>query len=180
MPLRTTLVAVAALVLSLPAMAEAQQPAYITANPYLGTPVSEYDSRVSPYSPHGARNPYTTDGGRIYAQDGRYLGRLNANPYDPESVANPYGQYGSPYSSNSINNPYGQYGSPYSPNSARNPYTSTPPVVIYRQPGQRLGTGTGLVPGPGAVPGTGPLPGPGAALRPTAPRTCNRFLEDCP
>jgi hypothetical protein len=59
---------------------------------------------------------------RIYAPNGQYLGNLNSNRYDPNSVSNPYGQYGSPYSPNSINNPYGQYGSPYSPNSVRNPY----------------------------------------------------------
>jgi hypothetical protein len=58
----------------------------------------------------------------IVAPDGTYLGNLNSNQYDPNSVSNPYGQYGSRYSPNSINNPYGQYGSPYSPNSARNPY----------------------------------------------------------
>ena len=45
----------------------------------------------------------------------------NANPYDPNSVANPYGQYGSQYSPNSINNPYGA-GSPYRYNSPNNPY----------------------------------------------------------
>jgi len=60
---------------------------------------------------------------RIYAPNGQYLGNLNSNQYDPNSVSNPYGQYGSRYSPNSINNPYGQYGSPYSPNSVRNPYT---------------------------------------------------------
>lgn len=63
-------------------------------------------------------------------QSGTYLGNLNSNRYDPNSVANPYGQYGSPYSPNSINNPYGQYGSPYSPNSARNPYATQAPIII--------------------------------------------------
>ena len=47
-----------------------------------------------------------------------YLGKLSANPYDPDSTANPYGQYGSEFSPDSINNPYGRYGSPYSPDSA--------------------------------------------------------------
>jgi hypothetical protein len=59
---------------------------------------------------------------RIYAPDGTYLGNLNSNRYDPDSVSNPYGQYGSRYSPNSINNPYGQYGRRYSPNGVRNPY----------------------------------------------------------
>ena len=35
------------------------------------------------------------DSPRIYAPDGTYLGKLNANRYDPESVSNPYGTYGS-------------------------------------------------------------------------------------
>jgi hypothetical protein len=69
-------------------------------------------------------NPYgnSSNSPQIYAPNGQYLGNLNSNRYDPNSVANPYGQYGSRYSPNSINNPYGQYGSPYSPNSVRNPY----------------------------------------------------------
>jgi hypothetical protein len=73
--------------------------------------------------PYG-NNPYgnSSNSPQIYAPNGQYLGNLNSNRYDPNSVANPYGQYGSPYSPNSINNPYGQYGSPYSPNSVRNPY----------------------------------------------------------
>jgi hypothetical protein len=120
------------------AVAQESDPAYLTTNPYLGTEVSPYDPRISQYSTYGAKNPYTTDGGEIYAQDGTYLGRLNSNRYDPESVANPYGQYGSPYSPNSINNSYGTYGSPYSAYSPNNPYTSTPPVVRYDDPDSDL------------------------------------------
>jgi hypothetical protein len=59
---------------------------------------------------------------QIYSPDGKYLGNLSDNPYDPNSVSNPYGRYGSPYSPDSINNPYGRYGSPYSPESPNNPY----------------------------------------------------------
>ena len=58
----------------------------------------------------------------IVSPDGKYLGNLNSNPYDPNSVSNPYGRYGSPYSADSINNPYGVYGSPYSTQSPNNPY----------------------------------------------------------
>jgi len=111
--------------------AQPYDPAYLTSDRFLGAPVSPYDPRVSPWSPDGATNPYTTGGGRIYAQDGTYLGRLNANRYDPESVANPYGRYGSRYSGTSINNPYGVYGSAYSELSASNPFASRPPVVWY-------------------------------------------------
>jgi hypothetical protein len=62
----------------------------------------------------------------IVAPDGKYLGNLNLNRYDPNSVANPYGPHGSRYSPDSVNNPYGQYGSRYSPDSARNPYAIGP------------------------------------------------------
>ncbi len=123
-------VSLAALALTAP-HAHAQDPLLLTRNRALGAPVSPYDARVSPYSPVGARNPYATDGGRIYGADGTYLGTLNANRYDPESVANPYGRYGSRYSSTSVNNPYSKYGSRYSNSSARNPYASAPPVVLY-------------------------------------------------
>jgi hypothetical protein len=68
----------------------------------------------------------------IVSPNGRYFGRLNNNQYDPDSVANPYGQYGSRYSPDSINNPYGKYGSPYSPYSATNPYATQSPFVIGR------------------------------------------------
>jgi hypothetical protein len=58
----------------------------------------------------------------LYSRDGKYLGNLNANKYDPNSVANPYGRYGSRHSPDSINNPHGQYGSRYSSESVNNPY----------------------------------------------------------
>lgn len=61
---------------------------------------------------------------------GKYLGTLSNNRYDPDSVSNPYGHYGSKYSPDSINNPYGQYGSKYSPDSPNNPYATSPPVII--------------------------------------------------
>lgn len=116
---------------------------YLSANPYLPGSTSDlgaeyrYTSPTNPYGPYGspyardgARNPYTTGGARIVGQDGTYLGRLNANPYDPESVANPYGRYGSPHRPQSVNNPFTQYGSPFSPKSATNPYATQPPVLL--------------------------------------------------
>ncbi len=66
----------------------------------------------------------------IDPQTGKYLGNLSANPYDPDSVSNPTGQYGSPYSQDSINNPVGEYGSPYSDKSINNPYATNPPIII--------------------------------------------------
>ena len=37
---------------------------------------------------------------------GTYRGKVSSNPYDPDSISNPYGRYGSPYSVDSVNNPY--------------------------------------------------------------------------
>ena len=53
-------------------------------------------------------NPYgnTNNSNKVYGADGKYKGNLNDNPYDPNSVSNPYGRYGSQYSPDSINNPY--------------------------------------------------------------------------
>ena len=58
----------------------------------------------------------------VVSPDGKYLGNLSANRFDPDSTSNPFGQYGSRFSPDSVNNPYGQYGSRFSPDSARNPY----------------------------------------------------------
>lgn len=57
---------------------------------------------------------------------GKYLGNLSSNPYNPDSVSNPYGA-GSPYRSDSPTNPYGTYGSPYSNKSWTNPYATDTP-----------------------------------------------------
>lgn len=67
---------------------------------------------------------------QLYAADGQYLGNMSANPYDANSISNPYGQYGSPYSSTSINNPYSTYGSPYSNLSPNNPYSSSSGYIM--------------------------------------------------
>ena len=66
----------------------------------------------------------------VAAQD--YLGNLSSNPYNPNSIANPYGA-GSPYNPNSITNPYGPYGSPYSPKSATNPFATDAPRLFDNQ-----------------------------------------------
>lgn len=52
---------------------------------------------------------------KIYDSQGNFKGNLNNNQYDPNSVANPYGQYGNPYNPKSINNPY-------NPSNPNNPY----------------------------------------------------------
>jgi hypothetical protein len=96
--------------------ATAQYLGNYTANPYLPP--------APPQPPGTFSNPYgtTLNSPRLYDSQGGYHGNLNANRFDPNSVANPFGPYGSRYSPNSINNPYGVYGSPYSPQSPNNPY----------------------------------------------------------
>lgn len=109
-----------------------------TANPYgpYGSPLSAksinspFGRYGSPYSSQGVRNPFTTGGPKIVSPDGKYLGRLNSNRFDPESVANPFGRYGSRFSPDSINNPFGRYGSPFSPTSPNNPFATNPPVLL--------------------------------------------------
>jgi len=83
-------------------------------------PLGKY---CSPASPNSICNPYAIDTPKLYDSKGNYRGKLSSNPYDPDSVSNPYGRYGSPYSPDSINNPYGA-GSPYDPDSPTNPYGS--------------------------------------------------------
>ena len=57
-----------------------------------------------------------------------YLGNLNSNRYDPNSLSNPYGA-GSVYKKDGLNNPYGQYGSPYSNKSSNNKFATEPPKL---------------------------------------------------
>ncbi len=65
--------------------------------------------------------------------ESEYLGELSTNKYDPDSISNPYGKYGSKYSPNSINNPYGKYGSKYSPNSPTNSFATDPPQIHHKE-----------------------------------------------
>ena len=46
---------------------------------------------------------------RLYAEDGTYLGKAGASRFDPESIDNPFGEYGSKFSPNSINNRFSPY-----------------------------------------------------------------------
>ena len=99
-----------------------------TANPYGAGSHYRADGIHNPNSPAGsaygnrsAKNPHATDAPVLRDGQGRYRGRLSANPYAADSTANPYGRYGSKYSPDSINNPYGA-GSRYRSDSPNNPY----------------------------------------------------------
>src|SRR5258707_1960156 len=121
--MRAALLAIA-FTAAMSAGAAAQYIGNYTANPYVGAP-------AIPQPPGTFVNPYGSsfNSPKLYDSQGAYRGNLNANPYDPNSVANPYGQYGSPYSPNSINNPYGA-GSPYRQDSPFNPYGQR--IRVYR------------------------------------------------
>ena len=62
-----------------------------------------------------------------------YLGCLNCNSYDKNSIWNEYGTYGNSYNSKSIWNEYGTYGNEYNSNSPWNAYGSNPPVVVDKE-----------------------------------------------
>lgn len=62
----------------------------------------------------------------------QYIGNYSSNPYAPNSTGNRYGA-GSQYNPNSITNQYGRYGSPYGPNSANNPYATNAPKLYDRE-----------------------------------------------
>lgn len=100
----------------------------LTTNPYAQDSISNpYNEYGSPYSakslnnPYGAGNPYSPKTLGIYDSQGNFHGNINTNAFDPDSIHNPYGKYGSPYSTESIKNPYGA-GNPYSMDSPSNPY----------------------------------------------------------
>lgn len=62
-----------------------------------------------------------------------YLGCLNCDKYNSNSIWNAYGTFGSKYNSNSIWNSYGKFGGKYSSNSPFNTYASNPPVVVDKE-----------------------------------------------
>lgn len=68
----------------------------------------------------------------IYGGQGHdeYLGCLNCNSYDKNSIWNEYGIYGNNYSPKSIWNSYSKFGNDYNPYSPWNNYSSNPPVIV--------------------------------------------------
>ena len=64
-----------------------------------------------------------------------YLGCLNCDNFNTNSIWNSYGTYGSSYNSKSIWNSYGIYGSEYSSTSPFNSYASDPPVIVDKDGG---------------------------------------------
>ncbi len=60
----------------------------------------------------------------IYDESGVYRGKMFANPFDPDSIDNPFGRYGNPFSPDSIHNPFG----------AGNPFRTQPVVPTFFNP----------------------------------------------
>ncbi|WP_223605665.1 hypothetical protein [Chryseobacterium sp. OSA05B] len=60
----------------------------------------------------------------------QYLGCINCDTFDKNSIWNPYGDYGNILSSKSIWNGSGNYGSAYSTYSPWSDYASYPPVIL--------------------------------------------------
>ena len=67
------------------------------------------------------------EGTTLVAGDGEFLGNVNFNHYDGNSIVNQFGPYGSRYSGTSIFNQYGRYGGPYGECSPFNQYSQRPP-----------------------------------------------------
>ena len=65
----------------------------------------------------------------LVSKDGKYLGKLSNNKFDPDSTSNRFGQYGSQFSPDSVNNRFGKYGSRFSNESANNPYATDAPSI---------------------------------------------------
>lgn len=70
--------------------------------------------------------------GQLWTNNGQFLGVLSSDQYDPNSICNPNGTYGSSYFVTSIHNPSGLYGSTWGINSPYNPNSLCPPAVVYQ------------------------------------------------
>jgi len=65
----------------------------------------------------------------IEAADGAFLGKLNPNQFDSESIFNQFGPYGNRFSQTSIFNKFSIYGNHFSNLSPNNRFTQTPPKL---------------------------------------------------
>jgi hypothetical protein len=91
---------------------------------YLGNYTVNPTLPSAPPQPPGTfSNPFgsTSNSPQLYDSQGNFHGNLNSNQFDPDSVANPYGRYGSQFSPDSINNPFGA-GSQFAPDSPNNQF----------------------------------------------------------
>lgn len=62
-----------------------------------------------------------------------FLGCLNCSRFDPDSVCNRSGDYGSCFKSKCIWNRFGDYGSPFGSYSPWNRFAFDPPVIVDRE-----------------------------------------------
>lgn len=105
---------------------------WITTGSIFESPSAANGSGSALNGSNGSGTTITRSYPELYSNDLRtYLGRLTSNKFDPESVFNENGIYGSKYSTTSIWNKYGTYGSDYSIDSAFNKYSTSPPEIIY-------------------------------------------------
>lgn len=66
----------------------------------------------------------------LEAPDGTFLGKLTANRFDPLSIFNTFGTFGSQFSTESIFNKFGPYGSEFSNTSPYNQFATEPPFIF--------------------------------------------------
>lgn len=69
-------------------------------------------------------------GGVIIADNGQDLGVINTNRFDSDSIANPFGTFGSTFNPLSIWNRFGTYGGSFNNLSPYSRFTSTPPSIF--------------------------------------------------
>lgn len=76
--------------------------------------------------------PITQGPLKLIADDSKhtYLGKLTTNKFDPESVFNEFGTYGSKYSLKSIYNEFGTFGGEFSLYSPFNEFSISPPLIV--------------------------------------------------
>jgi hypothetical protein len=111
-----------------------QRPVYIPAPAprYGGTP-GYYPQAYAPFSAPdcGDINRMPLLGSEIIAADGTFLGIIDRDYDNPESIANARSAFGSPYSRLSIWNPESAYGSPNGAYSPWNRNCYRPPVLYW-------------------------------------------------
>ncbi len=94
----------------------------------------EYNSSVAPIDrTNTPTQPPVRDNNLYVVSDDpspTILGCLTCNEYDPNSIINGLGTYGSPMSPNSMANPMSIHGSRVSPSSACNPLAMRPPWIV--------------------------------------------------